>query len=244
MLKQIIPRLMLLGFLLFSSLSAQADWKTVAPGIEYQDMANTLLTPWSHIHVFRVDLNLNQLDLVTAKSLKRRQATVEQFAKAKHARIAINGGFFDEQFAPLGLRMSQSTKSNNLKQISWWGVFQIRGNRPSIVHYSQFHEDNVRFAIQSGPRLLIHGKIPALKPGHAERTALGITKKGEIILLVTDRAPMTTTGLARLMRSSPLSCTDALNLDGGSSSQLFAQWHDFSVKARGFSEVSDAIIVK
>ena len=242
---RLILKILMLVFLFSSSGRAVSAWKTLAPGVDYQDMANTLLTPWSHIHVFRIHLNQNELDLVSAKDLKKTHATVEQFSDTKNAQIAINGGFFDEQFHPLGLRINRHATSNELKQISWWGIFQIRNNHPSIVRYSQFrHDNNVRFAIQSGPRLLIHNKIPTLKPGHAERTALGITKTGEVILLVTDRTPMTTTGLAKLMRRSPLNCIDALNLDGGSSSQLFAHFNDFQVKARGFSEVSDAIIVK
>lgn len=239
--------LQMLLFVGFFSLSTPAisAWKNIAPGVEYQDLTHTLLTPWSHIHVFRIDLNHNQLELVSAKKLKKSQATVEQFAKAAHANLAINGGFFDQKFQPLGLRVSENKMLNDLKQISWWGIFQIRNHHASIVKYAQFHHDpHVQFAIQSGPRLLIHGKIPPLKPGHADRTALGITKDGHVILLVTDRAPLTTTGLASLMRSDPLSCTDALNLDGGSSSQLFARFKKFEVEARGFSEVSDAIILK
>ncbi|MCK1862756.1 hypothetical protein MXD99_15265, partial [Legionella pneumophila] len=39
------------------------------PGIEYQDLEGGLLNPWSHIHVFRIDLNKNQMALVTAKNL-------------------------------------------------------------------------------------------------------------------------------------------------------------------------------
>jgi exopolysaccharide biosynthesis protein len=55
---------------------------------------------------------------------------------------------------------------------------------------------------------------------------------------------MTTKTLAKMMRSPPLSCTDAINLDGGSSSQLFAHINSFHLNVHGFSNVSDAIIVK
>jgi uncharacterized protein YigE (DUF2233 family) len=245
MLKQIIRRLIFGTLLSFLSSYAFSGWQTLATGVEYQDLANTLLSPWSHIHVFRIDLKHNQFDLVHAQSvLRKKQATVEDFAIAKDAQIAINGGFFDEKLQPLGLRISDAFKSNDLKKISWWGIFQIQNNRPSIIHYSEFHDEKIHFAIQSGPRLIIRGKIPNLKPGHAERTALGITTKEKIILLVTERAPLTTTELAKLMKRPPLSCRDALNLDGGSSSQIFAKWPGLKIKALGFSEVTDAILVK
>ncbi len=237
----------IVSFVVFFSFSATAmsAWKNIAPGVEYQDLAHSFLTPWSHIHVFKIDLHQNELELINAKKLKRTQATVAQFAEAGKAHLAVNGGFFDRNFKPLGLRISNHVLSNELKQISWWGVFQIRNHHASIVKYPQFHDDtSIQFAIQSGPRLLIRGKIPPLKPGHADRTALGITKTGHVILLVTDRAPLTTSGLANLMRKAPLSCEDALNLDGGSSSQLFAHFKNFEIEARGFSEVSDAILLK
>jgi len=55
---------------------------------------------------------------------------------------------------------------------------------------------------------------------------------------------MTTEELARLLKASPLNCTDAINLDGGSSSQLYAHINSFHLNVHGFSNVSDAIVVK
>lgn len=94
------------------------------------------------------------------------------------------------------------------------------------------------------PRLLIRGNIPSLKAGVADRTALGITDEGKVIILVTTNAAMSTRQLAQIMRAPPLSCSDAINLDGGSSSQLYAKIDSFQLNVHGFSNVSDAIIVK
>ncbi|HDV5708679.1 TPA: phosphodiester glycosidase family protein [Legionella pneumophila] len=222
-----------------------SDWQELTPGIEYQDLEGGLLNPWSHIHVFRIDLNKNQMALVTAKNLAQKNASVDQFAEHSKALLSINGGFFDHEFNPLGLRINNKKQENPLKRISWWGIFYVKDNKPRITNIRNFHYDsNIDFAIQSGPRLLIRGNIPSLKAGVADRTALGITDDGKVIILVTTNSAMSTRQLARIMRSPPLSCSDAINLDGGSSSQLYAKIDSFQLNVHGFSNVSDAIIVK
>lgn len=223
---------------------AEGHWQRLSAGIEYQDLAGGILAPWSHIYVFRVDLNKNKLSLINSKDLALKNASVSQFAEYSNALLSINGGFFDHQFNPLGLRVTHKKMENPLKQISWWGIFFIKNNNAHISSLRHFQYDkDIDFAIQSGPRLLINRKIPSLKPGIAERTALGITADGKVILLVTTNAAMTTNKLAHLLRSPPLSCMDAINLDGGSSSQLYAHIGSFLLQVHGFSNVSDAIIV-
>lgn len=236
-------------FFLLIALSIPAHsatgWQMLAPGIEYRDLQGGLLTPWSHIHVFRVDLTKNQLELVTAKTLAMKNASADQFAEQTKALLSINGGFFDREFRPLGLRINNKKLENPLKRISWWGIFYIKNKQAHITNVTHFHQDeNIEFAVQSGPRLIIKGKIPSLKKGIADRSALGITPQGKVILLVSTNAAMTTNDLAHLMKSSPLGCTDAINLDGGSSSQLYAHINSFLLNVHGFSNVSDAIIVK
>lgn len=229
-----------------SSYSHSADsWKKLTAGIEYQDLEGGLLTPWSHIYAFRIDLNYNQLALVSAKNLAVKNASTDQFAEQSNALLSINGGFFDHNFNPLGLRINHKKLENPLKRISWWGIFFVENNKPHITNISHFHQnEDMDFAIQSGPRLLIKGTIPSLKPGAADRTALGITKEGKVIILVSNNAAMTTNELAQIMKSTPLSCIDAINLDGGSSSQLYAHINSFHLNVHGFSYISDAIIVK
>ncbi|WP_133129545.1 phosphodiester glycosidase family protein [Legionella yabuuchiae] len=232
--------------LLFCSTGAFADdWREVAPGIEYRDLGERLLNPWAHIHVFRIDPKQNELDLVLASELSFQHASVDEFSEYSHALITLNGGFFDRKFHPLGLRVSGHGQQNPLKRISWWGIFYIKDGKPYIATHRQFPPiKTVDFALQSGPRLIIDGKIPSLKPGVAERSALGITADDKVIVLVTDNTPMSTTTLAQVMKSDPLNCVNALNLDGGSSSQLKANIDSFAVDVHGFSRVSDAIVIK
>lgn len=224
---------------------AALQWHPLTSGIEYQDLKGGLPSPWSHIHVFRIDLENNRMALVSAKSLGVKNASVNQFAEHSKALIGINGGFFDQDFRPLGLRINNNEIKSSLKRISWWGIFYIRNNKAYISSLNHFnYSKNIEFAVQSGPRLLVNGLIPSLKPGIADRTALGITADGKIIIVVSNNAAMSTRQLAKVMKSPPLSCINAINLDGGSSSQLYARIRSFILNVHGFSNVSDAIIVK
>jgi uncharacterized protein YigE (DUF2233 family) len=227
------------------TLAQAAPWLTLAPGIKYQDLLINPLTPWAHIHAFSIDLKLFRLDLITAKDVGRQKATVHQLARKGKALIAINGGFFDKKYRPLGLRINQQQEHNPVKRVSWWGVFFIKDSAPYIVNSLEYQpQPGIQFAVQSGPRLLINGRIPHLKPGIAERSALGITRHNQLIILATENAMVTTTELAQLMKSSPFNCVNALNLDGGSSTQLNAHIHKFRLRVNGYSHLSDAIIVK
>lgn len=230
---------------LLASVAHAASWQTLMPGIQYYNLDPQPLSQWSHIHVFRIDLHKNQLGIVLAKDLAKPDASMQAFTQHSHALIALNGGFFSPNKIPLGLRLSDQNILNPLKRISWWWIFSIKQHTATITSPYEFRRQNkVDFAIQTGPRLLISGQIPALKPGFANRSALGIDAKGRILIVVTENLPMTTTDLAHTLKNPPLKCVDAINLDGGSSSQLYANLPNLKLDVPGFAQVSDAIVVK
>lgn len=244
-----VSRTLLMFFIVLSAYSSfvysDNTWQTLSPGIEYLDLQAGQLSPWSHIYAFRIDLEKNKLSLASAKDIHAISASAERFAIRSKALISINGGFFDHQFKPLGLRVSDYQLKNPIKPISWWGVFYIKKNTPYITSMRQFHlNEDIEFALQSGPRLLVAGNIPRLKEGIADRSALCITKTNRVIIVVSTNAAMTTNTLAELLKKPPLSCDNAINLDGGSSSQLYANIRTFQLNVRGFTNVADAIIVK
>ena len=157
--------------------------------------------------------------------------------------------FFTPNSQPLGLRIQHGQQRSPIKSISWWGVFYIRNHRPYIVAQRRFkHDEQVTFALQAGPRLLANGNVLRLKPGAAQRSMVCITTTGKVILAVTQHTLISTTDLAKLSRQSNqqggLGCQDALNLDGGSSTQLYANVGDFVLDLSGFDRVADAIFIK
>jgi uncharacterized protein YigE (DUF2233 family) len=242
-LKFLTAALLLLFFTNYTT--ATTDWRKLAPGIEYRDLDGDYLTPWSHIHAFRINLKNNELALVTAKDMSRENASVEEYAQYSNALLAINGGFFDNNCKPLGLRIYNKQQKYPVKHISWWGIFYVKNQKAHLTNIRQFSlQSQIDFAIQSGPMLLVNNRIPPLKPGRAERSALGISYDGRIIILVTDNMPISTTELAQLMKAPPLNCENAINLDGGSSSQLRSKVGSFQLAVHGFSKISDAIIVR
>lgn len=221
-----------------------SDWQRLAPGIEYKDLNHHSFAIWSHLHVFRINLKKNELSLITAADLSLKNASVDTYAEYSKALLSVNGGFFDSDYRPLGLRINKKQLKNPCKFITWWSIFYTQSHKPHLVTVNKFHKnDNIDFAIQSGPRLIINNHIPRLRPGRAERTALGITRDGKVIILMTEHLPLSTTELAQYMLTPPLNCQDALNLDGGSSSQLYAAINFFKLEVHGFSNISDAIIV-
>lgn len=93
--------------------------------------------------------------------------------------------------------------------------------------------DKTSCAIGAGPRLVKNGSVlvtskeeefPSdIAVGRAPRTAVGVTKEGHVILFVVDgrqqsSVGMTLTELAQLMQE--LGAVDAMNFDGGGSSEM------------------------
>ncbi|MCW5588681.1 MAG: phosphodiester glycosidase family protein [Legionellales bacterium] len=221
-------------------------WQMLAPQMEYSEMHFPLNQGDTVIHAFRFDLSHYHLQLVFARDQQQMSASVKSLALQTRAWLAINGGFFSPELKPLGLRVTQGKLLNSLKDTSWWGIFAItRHHRAMIVAKKDFRlSPDIQFALQAGPRLLINGAIPSLKDGYKERSAIGITGDNRIIILVSDGTPLSTTQLAEIMQDKTgLNCRDALNLDGGSSSQLYATIKHFTLDIPSFREVSDAIIV-
>ena len=220
-------------------------WHAISNGIAYKQLKSSKKAPWAHIHVFKINLTSNVFSLVTAKDLSRTAASIEDYIVTPTITLAINGGFFDKKYHPLGLRMRNFKQINPLKAISWWGVFYIKNHHPTIVQTRAFHANNlIEFAIQSGPRLIMHGQAKHFKSQLAERTALGITPQGEVIILITEHSPLSLTTLAKLMQGPSLNCIQALNLDGGHSTQLYLHTQLLSLKVPGFALISDAVIVQ
>lgn len=223
-------------------------WQTLAPGLEYARI-NPSPGLSSYLHAFRVDLRYYRFELAFSQDYKNNTDTIEELVQSHHAIAGVNGGFFSPEFKPLGLRINEGKEHSPLKNISWWGVFFIKDKQAYIVTQNNFQPDaNIKFAVQSGPRLIINGKIPNLKPGAANRTALGITKSGRIILLATENLPLTTLQLAQIMQSPTaeggLNCLNAINLDGGSSTQLYAKINHFILDVPGYASITDAVLIK
>lgn len=178
-------------------------------------------------HVVRVDPKRWELQSVPSPShpdgsmgLQLGQA----IGQAVGAKVVVNGGFFGERGEVLGLRTSRGQPWSPLRKADW-GVFFVKEHHPGLLHTKEADQTgNVEFAIQCGPRLIAEGSAMHLRPGIARRTVIGADRTGAILLVAT-KDPVglneLTTVLLKEEVEGGLGLVDALNLDGGPSTQMY-----------------------
>jgi uncharacterized protein YigE (DUF2233 family) len=225
---------------------ARADeaWREIAPGLQHR----TLEIPTEDGdrvdgHAFRADLRRVRVGVLDARRAGRPRATAPELLAESGALVAVNGGFFDERGAPLGLVVSGGVVRNPLRRVDW-GVFSVRAGTASIVHTREYEASpGVEAAVQVGPRLVVNGRPTPLKPQTSRRSAVCVHRDGRVTLLVT--GAVEAGDLARFLAAPAagggLACADALNLDGGPSTQLAARAGDFSLDVAGGWPVPNAV---
>jgi len=194
---------------------------TVAPGIAH---ATFQVRPDDSEafsgHAFNVDLDVAALRLIPAGGPSTRR-TVEEIVAPYPAVVAVNASFFDTEGRAMGLAVDEGRVLSGGKRRSW-GALVIDDRNARIVLGAEIQDDRAhRLVVQGIPRLVVEGKVQQLKPQLAERTAVCAKGRG-IVLVVSTRVE--TTPFARFLADPPdqggLGCGDALNLDGGPSTQL------------------------
>jgi uncharacterized protein YigE (DUF2233 family) len=173
-------------------------------------------------------------------------AVVEATAREAGAFVAVNGGFFDQNGEPMGLRVTDGIQRNPLRHADW-GVFFVRDGVPDLVHTKDAERaDGAEFAIQCGPRLVADGQPMQLRSSVHRRTVIGSDAAGKVYLVVSlgfvDMNALAA-ALAAPQQAGGLGLTQALNLDGGPSTQLFVDASDGVWNVAGGTGVADAIMV-
>jgi len=151
-------------------------------------------------------------------------------ASGRELIFAMNAGMFAEDLSPIGLYIESGRKLHEADTKSGEsnfrmrpnGVFWIGDGSAGVVETGRYlaNPPAVRYATQSGPMLLLDGKIhPKILPtGTSEkiRNGVGIRDDGEVVFAIADDAVNFDT-FARLFRDG-LGCRNALFLDGSVSS--------------------------
>lgn len=234
-------RLLFLLITLVGSTAWAGSWESFAPGMEHRKAS---LSRGGSIHFFRFSLSQWKLAMVPASLAGSPASFVKPLAQKSRATLMVNGGFFTPTHKPLGLRISNGKESNPIKDVSWWGIFAVVLGKPTITSLKEYAPvAPPQFAIQSGPRLIVAGRIPTtLKEGVDPRSGIGYTPEGLVVIAVTEGALISTTEFAQWMRSSEGGgCQYALNLDGGSSSQLYYSDKNHQVSVENLSPVADGV---
>lgn len=184
------------------------------------------------VHFVTIDLNDASIAIMPAVSQSFPRGT-ERFASFIHRTnpvAAINGTFFDTRtLRTLGDIVIGGMHVN----VGWFStaLAVLESGAVHIVHLPRTTDEELshfRALLACGPRLLAGGHVWAFAIGEgfkdrrlmwrARRSAVGLTPYAKLIMAVIDQ-PATLTESAKVMRA--LGCTEAMNLDGGSSCGLY-----------------------
>lgn len=139
--------------------------------------------------------------------------------------FAMNGGMFQEDFSPVGLFVEKGKTIRKINTRDAGGNFYLKPNgvfyitKNNVAHIStapDFKTDkNVQYATQSGPMLVIDGKIhDAFKEGSANvniRNGVGILPNGNVLFAMS-REKINFYDFAKFFKDK--GCKNALYLDG------------------------------
>jgi len=223
------------------------EWRPVADGADRATMRMTA-DGSPEIQLLRFDLERFRAEVVVGKGVPPHPRTAADLRKGRGAVAAVNGGFFDEQVVPLGLRIADGETRFPLRAKADWGVLVLAGHRARIVHTREFPPpptdaaaSRIDGAIQVGPRLVVDGVPLKLRPQLARRTAVALDRGGRLLTLVVAPGPVDASALA--VRLAALGFQSAVLLDGGPSTQASVLLGPEKLEVEGAYPVPDLLAI-
>jgi uncharacterized protein YigE (DUF2233 family) len=159
---------------------------------------------------------------------------IKTLAQSNGCATAINGGFYDSSGKPLGYFFTDNrTFGQQIPSLLVNGYFWV--DAAGVAGISTKLPENIfyRFALQSGPLLIVNNKILPLainNDEHARRMVVGITSDNQLIFLSVYSGDSVYLGpllsdlpsaVSFISSKENLGLADALNLDGGSASAFY-----------------------
>lgn len=154
--------------------------------------------------------------------------------KGETLAFAMNAGMYAPDFTPVGLYVEAGAARHAANVASGEGnfhmkpngVFWVDGERAGVTETARFLKSRAHpaYATQSGPMLLIGGRVnPHIhESGTSEKFRNGVcVTQGRVAHFAISNQPVTLYQFAVLFRDR-LKCADALFLDGGSASAIYA----------------------
>jgi uncharacterized protein YigE (DUF2233 family) len=161
--------------------------------------------------------------------------------KRENYACGVNGGYFDSNFKPIGLRVADGATFSPLRRARLITGILLQSDRGiDVVRVSEFSgTKKIIAAIQAGPFLVDGSKrIRGLNDSQlARRTFAGIATNDRAFLGFCSDVSLS--GLADMLATAPIGADSktrrAMNLDGGSSSAFWFAREDgsaFSISGR------------
>lgn len=202
-------------------------------------ICQTFKKPFPH-SVCYFDKNNHQLSLVWKKDNQPlfTFGNLKQSLPEQSLIFAMNAGMYDMEFAPIGYTIihEKEIRSLNLKKgtgnfhlmpngVFWWDKHGYHVTESKALS-KLLNKGKIKplFATQSGPMLVINGKIhPKFEQDSTSlkmRNGVGIDKNGQVIFIISN-TPVNFYQFAELFKHT-YQCDNALFLDGGSASALYS----------------------
>jgi uncharacterized protein YigE (DUF2233 family) len=210
------------------------------------------------IYLAQIDPSKLQLEIVQNFD-QNKAGNLQEIHRQNQSLLTFNGSFFSENFQPTGLLISRGKELSPLVKADLLdAVFTVdQNNQPKLYPYAEFKQVrpslHLQFAIQNGPTLIDdQGNLAVTNKSikKANRTAIGITKDGQLVVIIdretildSDKSP-TLYQFADLIKNSnelkEFGIHSVLNLDGGPSTGLIIDDQYFPE----LDKIQNAIITK
>lgn len=220
-------RLSLLAFALLSACRQEAPAEFPRSACNAESFEDSRFTVCS-VADGRVNLRLADGRGVPYRSFAALEAALGP--RARDVAFAMNAGMFDEQGQPIGLFVEDGRQLHRINLRKGGGNFHLLPNgvflvrksgKTEIVRSSDYRPSpDIRFATQSGPMLVIDGKVhPKLDPDGESRNirnGVGIKANGNPVFVISEES-VSFGKFARFFRDA-LGVRNALYFDGNVSS--------------------------
>ncbi len=230
-------------------------WEQLAPGIEWRGMSVPVQTEEAEFEapVTMVRLAPAQVT-IRVHYAPDAPATIRDWQmRLPFPAVIVNGGFFLEDGAAIGVLVSDGVHHNDEPGYQeWGGLFAVADGRADVRSHAQspYHPGEAFTQVVEGyPMLLDPGASPVLFESDptrlAQRTVVAATTDGRILLMVIGVPGIPLANLREWLgaEAGSLGIDTALNLDGGRSTGLAVRAGEVDWLLESYVEVPTVIAV-
>ncbi|MEM8857444.1 MAG: phosphodiester glycosidase family protein [Chloroflexota bacterium] len=229
-------------------------WVEVRSGLEARQQAIISLEDGrvlERVTIMRLDPNQFNFDIGYSPGSPK---TLESWRRDSGAILTVNAGYFTADYLATGLTIVQGQPTGS-SYGPFAGMVTIGGAEPSAnidvrwLRQAPYNPAEQLWAgFQSFPMLVHSGGVAAFPPSsdngdRSQRTVIGKTTDGRIILLATTRAWFTLSEISSWLAQSDLNLELAINLDGGTSTGLILDHPNQSLAILPFSPLPTVLLV-
>ncbi len=233
------------------SIKILPGWEKIDRGIDFKKVSiySELERVKAELRLYRFKPAFFEIRVLCSKDYGHQRTDVKTLAKLTGSVAIINSSYFDVQGNPIAYLKCNGKVVNSRKATHslYSGVFFVRKGSPHIVHSSSFHPaKDVSDAVQVGPRLISKGKNTiGLKNINAvhHRSGIALDREGNLIIYATGSkyGGMSWNNLRQILKMKEIGGLEALNLDGGGSTQMYISTGNHDDYIRGSTGVPSAI---